>query len=224
MCSTHKYLSFVIVILLLCIFWFWNMTLNHPDLPKIKLEDATFKTGDMLLFHAYDNINPVFMGSYWGHVGIVYVDPAKPSNPVVFEATNIVGMKQCPEYNKNGITITDLKTRIEKYPGIIACKYLANPLDANIIIRFKDFINYAKDNMYYNVNVVTNGFAKLFGDMLHTGTNCGEITFLSLIKLNLISKKTLLDRICHHLLYVVNLENLKNNKYLPPVEITYSQF
>jgi hypothetical protein len=94
------------------------MLYNHPVLPQLLLEDASFKTGDLILFHAYDNINPVFICSYWGHIGIVYKDPDIPNAaPVIFEASSTTGMKVCPKYNLDGIMITDLKTRVEKYRG-----------------------------------------------------------------------------------------------------------
>ena len=109
-------MAFIIVLLIICIFWVWYMLLNHPKLPRIKLEDAHFKTGDIILFHAYDNINSIFIGSYWGHVGIVYVDPDIPNSPpVIFEAARTSQMKNCPDHNKHGIMITDLKTRWSKH-------------------------------------------------------------------------------------------------------------
>ena len=201
------------------------MILNHPKLPCVKFEDAQFKTGDMILFHAYDNINPVFIGSYWGHVGIVYKDPDIPnSKPVIFEAARTSQMKNCPDYNKHGIIITDLKCRMEKYPGLIACKSLNVPVHPDIIRGFKDLINYAKNNMYYNEDVVYNAIQKKKGDKFNNGTNCGEIVFMSLIKLALLPESVANEKIAHHLLYVAQLEKLQNNFYNKPVEITICPF
>ena len=42
-----------------------------------------FKTGDIILFHALDNINPIFIGTYFGHIGIVYIHNGEP---YLFEA------------------------------------------------------------------------------------------------------------------------------------------
>ena len=218
-------MAFTIVLLILCIFWVWYMLLNHPNLPNIKLEDAQFKTGDMILFHAYDNINPIFIGSYWGHVGIVYVDPDIPnSNPVIFEAAKTSQMKNCPDYNKHGIMITDLKTRIEKFPGLIACKSLNLPLNPDLIRGFKELMIYAKNNMYYNESIFYNAICKKTGGYINNGTNCGEIVFISLIKLALLPENILDECILHHLRYVSNIEQLQNNFYNKPIEITISPF
>jgi hypothetical protein len=218
-------MGFIIVILILCIFWVWYMLLNHPKLPRLKLEDAQFKTGDMILFHAYDNINPIFIGSYWGHVGIVFVDPDIPnSHPVIFEAAKTSQMKNCPEYNKHGIMITDLKTRVEKYPGLIACKSLNVPVSAELTRGFKELMTYAKANMYYNEDIIYNAICKKRGAPLNNGTNCGELVFISLIKLSLIPESSCNERILHHLKYVANITQLQNNFYNKPVEITISPF
>ena len=100
------------------------MLANHPVLLRAPYDKLNFKTGDMILFHAYDNINPVFIGSYWGHVGIVYNNSNFTDEPLLFEAARTSKMEYCPESNKCGIMITNLKTRLEKYPGLVACKIL----------------------------------------------------------------------------------------------------
>jgi hypothetical protein len=218
-------MALMVVVLIVCIFWVYHMILNHPNLKCVKFEDAKFKTGDMILFHAYDNINPVFIGSYWGHVGIVYKDPDNDNaRPVIFEAARTSQMKNCPKYNKNGIMITDIKTRMEKYPGLIACKTLNDPVHTDIIRGFKELIHYAKNNMYYNDDVVYNAIKKKKGDKLNNATNCGEIVLLSLIKLALLSESHINKKIAHSLLYTAHLEKLQNNYYHKPVEITLSQF
>lgn len=218
-------MAFTIVLLIICIFWVWYMLLNHPKLPRIKLEDAHFKTGDMILFHAYDNINSIFIGSYWGHVGIVYIDPDIPNSPpVIFEAAKTSQMKNCPEYNKHGIMITDLKTRIEKYSGLIACKSLNLQVNPDLVRGFKELMVYAKNNMYYNEDILYNAICKKRGELINTGTNCGELVFISLIKLALIPESSSNERILHHLKYVANITQLQNNFYNKPVEITISPF
>ena len=216
-------ISFVIVILV-CIFWTWNMLGNHPKLKSELYDNLSFKTGDIILFHAYDNINPVFIGSYWGHIGVVYNDIDDDNPPLLFEAARTSSMKYCPEYNKSGIMITDLKTRLEKYPGLIACKFLKTPIDDDKIRNFKDFMKYAKTNMYYHDNVIESGINKLFGEKLHNGTNCGEITTLSLIKLGLLNKSVLDKNICHHLKYTANIKNVNDNEYSNPIELLFNRF
>ena len=215
----------ILIILIICIFWFWYMLANPPNLLKVNYEKINFKTGDIILFHAFNNINPVFIGSYWGHIGIVFVNPDEPnSKPLLFEAAQTSSMKCCPEYNKPGIMITDLKTRLEKYPGITAVKILAKPINTELIRGMKEFMKYSKKNMFYNDNVIINGIKKKFGERLNNGTNCGEIVFLSLIKLGLIDPNEYNHNIAHHLLYMVHIKKLINNKYHNPIEILFNPF
>lgn len=214
----------LVVVLIICIFWLWYMLANHPKLLCKPFNEIRFKTGDIILFHAYDNINPVFIGSYWGHIGIVYKNPDTDDQPMLFEAARTSQMKNCPDYNKKGIMITDLKTRLEKYPGLVACKFLNRPVHDDIVRGMIEFIQYAKYNMYYNDDVIYNGIKKKKGEKLNNATNCGEIVVLSLIKLALLPEKVLGEKIAHHLLYAVNLTELQNNYYLQPIEITFNPF
>jgi hypothetical protein len=213
-----------IVVLIICIFWSWYMLANPPKLLCSSYDDLKFKTGDMILFHAYDNINPVFMGSYWGHVGIVYDDPKTDKLPVLFEAARTSKMKNCPVYNKHGIMVTDLKTRLEKYKGLVACKFLNRSVSKIINDGFINLMKYAKKNMYYNDDVIYNGLKKRKGEKLNVSTNCGELVMLSLVKLGLIPEQTLNEKIAHHLLYVAHITKLQNNYYLKPVEISFNPF
>jgi hypothetical protein len=212
------------VVLFVCLIWIWSMLLDHPNLVCREFDALKFKTGDIILFHAYDNFNPVFIGSYWGHVGIVYKNPDTFDPPVLFEAARTSKMKNCPDYNKKGIMITDLKLRLEKYPGLIACKLLNKPINSNIIRGMCELMKYAKTNMYYNDDVFYNGIKKKKGEKLNNATNCGEIVVLSLIKLGLLPNTILDTKISHHLLFVSNLTKLQNNYYLNPIEITFNPF
>ena len=153
-----------ITVLIICIIWSWYMLANPPKLLCYAYDDLKFKTGDMILFHAYNNINPVFIGSYWGHVGIVYNNPDTDKPPVLFEAARTTKMKNCPDYNKHGIMISDLKTRLEKYKGLIACKFLNRPVSKIINDGFITLMEYAKKNMYYNDDVIYNGLKKQKGE------------------------------------------------------------
>jgi len=217
------HISFIIIIII-CIFWAWYMTCCIPNLVSKSFDSLNFKTGDIILFHAWNNINPIFIGSYWGHIGIVYKDPDKSDTPLLFEAARTSQMKNCPDDNKHGIMITDLKTRLEKYPGLIACKFLNKPIEKNIIKGFYEFIEYSRKNMYYNDNIFYNSFKKKTGEILNNSTNCGELVTLSLIKLGLIPLDILQKKIAHHLLYTINITDLNNNNYLNPIEVIFNPF
>lgn len=219
-----NFITSIIVVTFICIFWFWYMLANPPIMMHKPFNQLQFKTGDLILFHAYDNINPVMIGSYWGHVGIVYKDIETGSRPLLFEAARTSKMKNCPEHNKHGIMITDLQKRLEKYPGKIACKILQNPVNNSSILEFKELMNYAKKNMYYNEDIFYNGIKKKKGQKLNNATNCGELVLLSLVKLGLLKEDVLDTKIAHHLLYVVKLNEVENNKYLNPIEITFNPF
>lgn len=213
------------IIIVLFILWCWQMMSLPIKMTNINYQDVKFKTGDMILFHAYDNINPIFIGTYWGHVGIVYIDPTDPDKrPLFFEATRINKNENCAAYNKTGIVISDLQTRLEKYKGIVVRRPLAKPIDTDIIAAFSGFIKFAKQNMFYNNDVIHNGFRKKFGERLHMGTNCGEITMLCLVKLGLLPEKILVKNIGHHLRYVVNTNRLQDNHYDERQRLIFDRF
>jgi hypothetical protein len=215
MTTILRQIGFIFAILIvLIVLWCWHMMSLPPDIPIINYQDAKFKTGDMILFHAYDNINPIFIGTFWGHVGIVFVDPDKPgSRPIMFEATRINPNENCVSHNKSGIVISDLQSRIEKYKGIVVHKPLDKTLDSDISRGFTKFMAFAKQNMFYDEDVIYSGVRNLMGDPLNFGTNCGEITTMCLVKLGLLPPETIERNIAHHLRYVVSLKTLHNNKY-----------
>jgi hypothetical protein len=216
--------SVVVFIVIIMIYWSWEMLANPPKIKYVPFENTSVKTGDIILFHAYDNVNPVFIGSYWGHIGIVYKDPDNNTKPLLFEALKTSGMKQCPEYNKRGIAITDLKTRLERYPGLIAHKRLNRPVNPHIIRGFKEFMKYAKANMYYNEKIFHNAIEKKMGGKFTNSTNCGELVYLSLVKLGLLPEKALNKNLAHHLLYTSKITKLQNNYYDEPVCLTFNKF
>lgn len=197
----------------------------QPTMGYKSFDELLFKTGDLILFHAYDNINPVFIGSYWGHIGVVFKNPDNiNSTPMLFEAARTSQMKNCPDYNKSGIIISDLKNRLKKYKGITALKSLNIPIQDGIIRGFTEFMEYAKLNMCYNENVIHNGIEKKMGKKFTNKTNCGEIAILSLIKLGILPYNILQKNIAHHLLYVAHLKQTQNNYYHTPIEITFNPF
>jgi hypothetical protein len=213
------------IITIICIIWYWYMIWYQPIMKHKPFNELIFKTGDLILFHAYDNINPVFIGSYWGHVGVVFKDPDNVnSKPMLFEAARTSQMKNCPDYNKSGIIISDLKTRLKKYKGITVLKSLDIPIQNNIIRGFTSFMEYAKLNMYYDENVIHNAIRKKMGSKFTNKTNCGEIAILSLIKLAILPYNILQKNIAHHLLYVAHIKQTHNNYYHEPIEITFNPF
>jgi len=205
-------------IIILIILRIWYFLLNFPKLEQQPVEDIVkkCKTGDIILFHAYDNINPFFISSFWGHIGIVYRDAQY--NPMLFEAVFIKNS------NSSGIVTTDLKTRLEKYLGFVAYKPLNSPLDPGVIEGFNTLIEYAKQNMYYNNKVFRNSVKKSMGEPINCSINCGELVFISLIKLGLIPETEFKKRIYHHLLYTAHIEKLQNNKYNKPIEVIINRF
>jgi len=214
-------------VIIILIVWIFYIYLWHPDYDIYSYEHIKnkVKTGDLILFHALDNINPIYIGSYYGHIGMVYVDPDKPETPYLFEAFNTSGMPFYPSKFSNGIALTDLQQRLDTYRGYCFYKELAKPIDKKLIINFKDFIKYAIKNMWYNENVVDNFIKKIFfNERLKKGTNCGEIVYMSLIKLGLISQEHIYNNRFHHLLWLSNVKEVKNNIYLEPVYVLANYF
>lgn len=194
---------------------------------KIAYEDINFKTGDMILMHTYKNNNFLLIGSYWSHVGIVYIDHTRILNkgkPVIFEACRTSKMKVYKPRNRNGIFVTDLYTRLSKYSGKVVVKKLDKPIKKNIQDNFISFMCYSSRNMIYNDNIFSSGIQKKLGVKLNNNTNCGELCFLSLIKLGLIDVSMYEKKILHHLLFVVNINKLNDNFYHKPLEIVFNPF
>ena len=212
-------ISFVLT--LIFIIWFWYINLNHPKLPTADINDIPFKTGDLIIFHAYDNIYPTIFGSYWTHVGIVYKPDDKA--PLLFEAVNLTCYKKKTSIDK-GIKLVDLKTRLARYPGYIAYKRLDIPVDAHATTQFTEFIKYALENYSYNNKVILNWYNKVLGEPYNFKTNCGELAILSIIHMGLLNDTKSNKNICHPLLYLANLKKLNKNFYHDPVKIFIDSF
>ncbi len=200
----------------------------HPSFESYEFDELRhrFKTGDLILFHGLDNINPLFIGTYYGHIGVVYVDPEDTkARPKIFEAFNTSDMPFFPKECSKGIVISDLKHRLNSYRGYSFYKELVIPIDVNIQNGFKSFIEYAIENMYYNKSVIINGINKLLlNECLCNGTNCGELAYLSLIKLGIIPREELHNNRRHHLAWLAGIENLSNNAYRKPVYVLANYF
>ena len=212
------------VLVIIIIIWIYYIYLCHPDYNIYEYNEIKhkFKTGDIILFHALDNINPIFIGTYYGHIGIVYYDD---DIPYIFEAFNPETMPFYPKEYEKGIILSQLETRIKSYRGYCFYKELEISLDEKCCNELKSFILFALNNMYYDVNVIQNGMNKiLFNDTLNTGTNCGELVYLSLIKLGLLPTDYLYYNNKHHLLWLSNLIEVQNNKYKEPVYVLSNYF
>lgn len=216
-------------ILIICvIIWIYYIYLSHPKYETFQYDDlkGRYKTGDIILFHGLDNINPIFIGTYYGHIGIVYVDPDKAdAKPQIFEAFSTGGMPFYPKEYSNGIALADLEHRLNSYRGYAFYKELAHPIDVDLQRGFKELIQYAMNNMQYNEEVISNGINKLLlNESLHNQTNCGELVYLSLIKLNVIPYEKIQENNKHHLAWLSGVSRLENNAYREPVYILANYF
>lgn len=215
------YLGILLLTLLIYIYVVYIGIINYD---QIQLDNINnFKTGDLILFKAYDNINNIFTGCYYGHIGIVYVID---NIPYLFEAAGTRGMFLRSDHNKSGIFLQLLIPRIQKYKGKVFWKRLNNAVPKHLQDNFSNFINYAKQNMYYRYNVISSSIERKILNMpCSNGTNCGELVFLSLIKLKLLNIKKYYTFKFHYLKWMCNIIHLDgNNNYLPPVQIVDHPF
>lgn len=204
----------ILIKLILC----YNMLLNHPKAEKVKYSEIeqNCKTGDLILFHGLDNINGIFIGCYFTHIGIVYRESSY-TRPYIFEAWNPKLGILYPQEISNGIAFTDLENRLNSYRGYVFYKPLEMAVLPIVNAEFYKFIYTAVKKMKYNNNVIQNGINKLlFNDQLRIGTNCGELVYLSLMKLGIIKTSNFHINRKHHLREMCYLEDTDTgNKYLP---------
>jgi len=219
------------VFILIVIIYIYYIQFYTGHYPKIFLDrlidDRYLKTGDMLIFKAYNNFNSVFLGSYYGHMGIVYIDPNdETQTPMLFEANGIEFMPLLDHHNKNGIFFTPVKERIQKYKGRVFVKSLNHPVCDLADLDFKEFISYCLNNMKYDHRIIKSWLKKITGvSKCGKNTNCGELVFLSLIKLNLLPEYSYEQRPSfHHVSDMVKIKHLLNNKYNDPIEIVDHPF
>lgn len=206
-----------VLILIIMLIYIYAMQFSYVDASTCFLDTITnFKTGDIILFKACNNANAILIGNYYTHIGIIYVTNGIP---YIFEACGIEYMPLKPHHNVRGIFLTPLLPRISKYKGTVYWKRLEHELSVDVCNSFKQFIDYAIENMYYNYSFTHNALSKLMGEKYTLGTNCGELVLLSLIKLQLLPIESF-DAACIHSLKLVSyLELVDNNKYLPLVKI-----
>ncbi len=216
------------VLIVVIMIWIYFTLLLHPRFKSYEYEEIKhrFKTGDIILFHALDNINPIFIGCYYGHIGMVYIDPDdEKAEPQIFEAFNTTNMPFYPPEYSNGIALANLKHRLNSYRGYCFYKELEKPLDIRKQRKFKEFINYALKSMYYNESVVSNAIKKIIlNDKLRIGTNCGELVYISLIKLGLLDENYIYENRRHHLLWLSKINEVNDNIYIKPVYVLSNYF
>ncbi len=215
----------IIITITIILTWMWYFLLYHPSFGEVHYEQLRelrkFKTGDMILFHALNNVNAMFFGSYYGHLGIVWVDPcADTYTPYLFEAAGTTDMPILQHHNANGIFLTPLENRIRKYKGYVFYKELERPIPESICDNFRHFINYAHKNMSYNYNVFSSCLQNKCGiKQFDMGTNCAEISILSLIKLGVLPISLLDDPPFLALSWICGLSEMEKNRYLTPVYV-----
>ena len=212
----------LLIIIILILTWIYYLQFY-----KIKTKESIFiddlinqqllKTGDLILFKAYNNFNSIFHGSYFGHVGIVYM---QNGIPMIFEANNIDNISLKKHHSKDGIFLTPLIDRIKKYKGKCFLKPIYKQLDKSTHDHFYNFIEFGLQNMKYDHAVFSRGICRYLGiEKCGKGTDCGQLVVLSLINLGLLSEHEYDIPRLHHLKYVSELTDLINNNYMPLIEI-----
>jgi len=214
--------SFFIVCILI-IFYIYFIQFRTLSGKTQFFDDIDFDTGDLILFKACNNANAIFIGSYYTHVGIVY---KKDGKDYIFEANGIEKMPLREHHNKRGIFVSPLKERVAKYKGYCWVKKLKinkNRMSKGEtyykiakynLEKFEEFMHFAVDNFHYEYNVFASALKKFFGiEKCNFGTNCGELVFLSMIMLGLVSPEEYEKNRLHYLIDVCNLTDTGHNGY-----------
>ena len=214
----------VFVILWIYYLQYYKITTNEKIFTDDLISSGFLKTGDLILFKAYNNFNSIFHGSYFGHIGMVFIN--KDGIPMLFEANGIERVPLLDHHSRHGIFLTPLADRIKKYKGRCFWKPLNHSIDKEIIDGFCEFIDYCLDSFIYDYAVVSGGIDRGLGlKKCGKGTDCGQIIFLSLIKLGLIPIEEYDVCRFHHLKYVCNIAELMDDyKYLELIEIIEHPF
>jgi hypothetical protein len=219
------------IIIVLLILYIYIIQFRRGCYKKLFNDDlinsGLLQTGDIICFKAFNNFNSIFMGSYYGHIGIVYINPNDTSQtPMLFEANGIEHTPLKSYHSKDGIFLTPLAERMSKYKGRCFWKPLNKKLPESTIIDFKLFIDYSLNNMSYNYQIFQSCFKKWLGiERCNKKTNCGEIVFLSLIKLGLLPYNYHDISAMHHLNWMSNIKKLNwDYKYFDMIEVIEHPF
>lgn len=219
------YPTIIATILVCVILLFWYMHMTHPVYTEMWLDDVLklCKTGDLIIFKAQNNLNSLFIGNYYTHVGVVWVP--SDGQPMLFEAAGCKGMAlRDPE--TNGIFCNLLRPRLLKYKGKCFIKRLNNSVNEYYDHEFSKFIDFCKSNMYYDMSVHQTALNLGLGySKIGINTNCGELAFLSLIRLGILDPKKYTHSTFHYLKWISNLEKADNGYcYIEPIEIVDDPF
>jgi hypothetical protein len=199
-----------------------NVFFMHPKYKIVRYDDCVFSTGDIILFHALDNVNSLFIGCYYTHVGVVCVIDGIE---YLFEAANNSNIPYYPKGTEPGIYLSKLRNRLSTYKGYTMHKRLRTPVSQEATDRLISFTKYATQRMYYDKNVLICGASKLFFNYpLATGTNCGEIAYISLIVLGLLPIEYASLNNKHHLRWLADCTTLVNNEYNEPTYVFCDYF
>lgn len=194
------------IVLIIVIVWVYLMQYSTLSVAIRKWKDIAFKTGDMILFKAYDNYNSVFHGSYFGHVGLVFMHD---NIPYLFEANAKNIYTGVLSADGEGVYVSRLWDRIANYKGRAYYRGLVRGLDALQLRLFSEFVSFSLANLYYDHAVILNGLRKYVGaKKCDFGSDCGQIVFLTYIKVGLLPESDYDLPIMHHLLYVTQLGKL----------------
>ncbi len=224
---SDKMIISILVVLIIIILYIYLIKYNHPNFDVVLYDSIKhkLKSGDLILFSSCDNFNQIPMLSYYTHIGVVYKKD-KHSEPVFVESFNPKNKLQFyPKEFSDGMAICNLEERIKTYRGYVFYKELAHPISETANKDFAEFITYAKNNIKYDKNVITNEIHKIILNTPFTNeTNCGQFTELILLKLNLLDNSYFKNRRRHHLRTMSLLTNVKNNYYKKPVYIYHRYF
>ena len=159
-------------------------------------------------------------------MGMIFIDPVDGKTPLLFEANGIERVPLKPHHSKSGVYLTPLEDRVKKYKGRCFWKPLNNELPPAVIVDFKKFVQYAIANMHYEYNVIQDAIKKGLGiERCANATNCGQLIFLSLIKLGLLPYEYYDFSMFSHLKWLTNLTNLQDGyEFLPLIEIVEHPF
>jgi hypothetical protein len=217
--------SILIIIIIILVFIIYRVYVKvFKDYPakNIDLDDIHLKTGDIILFKGYNSLYSAYHGSYFGHVGIICI---RNGIPMILEANGVEYMHLQPHHNKKGIFFTPARDRIKKYKGACYVKRLSKPLSKVVELYFYNFIQYCLKKFKYNMSVVSDAIKKKLGiEKLSNKTNCGQLVYLSLIKLGLLPIEAYDEKILYYLDYITDLKYLIDNKYEKPIKIVHHPF
>lgn len=216
-------MQFFVASIIILIFIIYMLMFNHPE-KHINLDKIKFKTGDLILFHALDNINPLKICSYYTHIGIVIFDKSNGDNkqkPKLFEILNTANISG--PVTKSGVMISDLETRIHKYKGYCFYKPINRNLSPEMLAATAEFVKYAEKNFEYDYDYRS----YFFGMPVNSPDrimNCGELVYLWMIKTGLLKPEEF-EKWRYHLRFVCSVTDLESGySYDEPSLIKYHTF